>query len=88
MWKVGWSCPAIGRRNLQTLLCTSDDNNVCCLGHSRMPDSVTPKYRRSGLTTGEYLAQNVSQNDIRNLYHSLPRHIQACITVKGGSTNY
>ena len=32
--------------------------------------------------------QNVSQDDIRKLYHSLPRRIQACIAAKGGFTNY
>lgn len=32
--------------------------------------------------------QNVSQDDIRNLYHSLARRIQACIAARGGSTNY
>ncbi|GFW09817.1 transposable element Tc1 transposase [Trichonephila clavipes] len=32
--------------------------------------------------------QNVSQDDIRNLYHSLPRRIQACIAARGSSTNY
>ncbi|GFY14631.1 transposable element Tc1 transposase [Trichonephila clavipes] len=32
--------------------------------------------------------QNVSQDNLRNLYQSLPRHIQACIAAKGGSTNY
>ncbi|KFM58838.1 Transposable element Tc1 transposase, partial [Stegodyphus mimosarum] len=32
--------------------------------------------------------QNVSEDDIRNLYHSSPRRIQACIATRSGSTNY
>ncbi|GFS55959.1 transposable element Tc1 transposase [Trichonephila clavipes] len=31
---------------------------------------------------------NVSQDNIRNLYHSLSRRIQAFIAAKGGSTKY
>ncbi|GFV07154.1 transposable element Tc1 transposase [Trichonephila clavipes] len=31
--------------------------------------------------------QNVSQDNIRNLYHSLSRRIQAFIAARGGSTN-